>query len=478
VNVLDMHHFRVRPLIPTPGQDAQAVARAPVPPAPGEASLSGIVARLTSVNVFVLGLGLLTAPLMARALGPEGRGAYAAVLAPLALAPSLLTFGLPVFAAREAADKVAPGRIFGSIAPFMIVVSVVCVGAAPWIADHFGQGRSEVRDPLLAGFVLSPILLLSAITYGVVSGQQRWNRVIASRLAAALTGAVGIVTFYVLGRLTVSAAAYLFIAGSLLAAVPTASALRGHGRFVYDRRLARRALRFGPAAWLWQTGALANARIDQLLMVTMTSARQLGLYAIAVTIGNLCNVFIAAIGPALLPRMVEGGKDLTPRAFRTTVFLTLFGVIPIGVAAPFVVPVLFGPAFADAVPMVWILLLAALPAAGRYVLTSALIASSLPRWAAIAEGSAVVVTVTGLLVLLPSLGGLGAALVSLVAYTVALLILLFAVRRELALPLSAFLTVQSQDVAVVARRLRTSATGAASALRGRQTRRRAAHAPR
>jgi O-antigen/teichoic acid export membrane protein len=447
-------------------QDAEAAARAPAAPAPGEASLSGIVARLTSVNVFVLALGLLTAPLMARALGPEGRGAYAAVLAPLALAPSILTFGLPVFAAREAADKVSPGRILGSIAPFMAVVSIVCVCAAPWISDHFGQGRSEVRDPLLIGFILSPILLLSAITYGIVSGQQRWNRIIASRLAAALTGAAGIVTFYALGHLTVSAAAFLFIAGSLLAAVPTASVLRGHGRFAYDRQLARRALRFGPAAWLWQTGALANSRIDQLLMVTMTSERQLGLYAIAVTIGNLCNVFIAAIGPALLPRMVSGARGLTPRAFRTTVVLTLLGVIPIGIAAPFVVPFLFGSAFEDAVPMVWILLLAALPAAGKYVLTSALIASSLPRWAAIAEGTAVVVTVTGLLVLLPSLGGIGAGLVSLVAYTVALVILLFAARRELGLPLSAFLTLQAGDVAVVAHRLRTGAARARTALRG------------
>jgi len=119
--------------------------------------------------------------------------------------------------------------------------------------------------------------------------------------------------------------------------------------------------------------------------------------------------------------------------------------------------------------MVWILLVAALPAAGRYVLTSALIASSLPRWAAIAEGSAVVVTVAGLLVLLPSLGGIGAGLVSLVAYTVALIILLFAACRELGLPLSAFLTLQSGDVAVVAHRLRTSAARARSALRSRRT---------
>jgi O-antigen/teichoic acid export membrane protein len=38
---------------------------------------------------------LMTGPLLARSLGPEGRGLMAALLAPLALANVLFTFGVP-----------------------------------------------------------------------------------------------------------------------------------------------------------------------------------------------------------------------------------------------------------------------------------------------------------------------------------------------------------------------------------------------
>jgi O-antigen/teichoic acid export membrane protein len=416
---------------PRQGNDAEARDGA-------QGSLSGIVARLTFVNAVILGFGLLTGPLMARALGPEGRGAYAAVVGPLSLAPLILTFGLPVFVSREAANGVSPGRILGSIGPFLFGVSVICVCSAPWIADYFGQGRAAVRDPLLVGLLLMPMLLLSTITFAVVSGLQFWNRAIASRLTGALVGVVGTVTLYACGQLTVFSASCVLIGGSLAAAVPTLSVLRGHGRFLYDRHLARRAVRLGPAAWLWQTGALTNSRIDQLLMVTLTSERQLGLYAIAVTIGSLCNVFLGALGPALLPRMVAGGHDVTPRTFRITIVLTLGGIIPIGIAAPYVVPFLFGGEFRDAVPMVWVLLIAAVPSAGRFVLTSALLASASPKWAAIAEGTAVVFTVVGLLLLLPTLGGIGAGLVSIAAYTASLAILLYGVHRRFDLPISAF----------------------------------------
>jgi O-antigen/teichoic acid export membrane protein len=235
----------------------------------------------------------------------------------------------------------------------------------------------------------------------------------------------------------------------MLAIMPAIVSLRHEGPFVFDRAVARRATKFGPAAWLWELSSLSNARLDQLLMVKLVSARELGLYAIAVTASGMSTVFLSAIGPALLPKVARGAHDLAPRACRLSLLATAAGAVSVGVAGPFLVPLLFGPAFRAAVPMLEILLLAGVPATGVQVLSSALLAGDRPRWTAAAEAAAVFVTIPGLILLLPGFGGVGAAAVSLVAYSVTFGVLLIGARRRFAVAVRVFLIPRVADALVL-----------------------------
>jgi O-antigen/teichoic acid export membrane protein len=182
------------------------------------------------------------------------------------------------------------------------------------------------------------------------------------------------------------------------------------------------------------------------LMVTLTTSSQLGLYAVAVSLAGVSNVFSSTLGIALLPRITRGETAVVARA--SSITLTISVVLNIGLAAacPVVLPLLFGANFRDAVPMVWILAAAAVPNTGTQVLTASLIGAGRPRFVALSELTAVGITVGGLLFLVGPLGGIGAALVSLAAYSITFVIMAVGSMREFRLPLRRLIVPTRRDL--------------------------------
>ncbi|MGH2899052.1 MAG: oligosaccharide flippase family protein, partial [Solirubrobacteraceae bacterium] len=75
-----------------PGPDADGA------PASG---FGGVIARLAGLNALVVVVAMITGPLLARVLGPTGRGELSAIITVLVLAPLVLDFGLGDFITRE-----------------------------------------------------------------------------------------------------------------------------------------------------------------------------------------------------------------------------------------------------------------------------------------------------------------------------------------------------------------------------------------
>jgi O-antigen/teichoic acid export membrane protein len=394
----------------------------------GGLRLRGVVARLSGANAAFMAVSLITGPLLARSLGPSGRGALAAVAVPVSLGPILLGLGLPAFVTREAARGEPNENLLGTVGLVYLLVGALAAVAAVPVAAYFAQGREPVRVALTIAMLAMPVLLWGQLLLGLANGRQRWRMVLGARLAPAAVALLGTTALFALGRLHLAQAAALVLLGTFASIVPTLGILRGMGRPRVRRRLLRSSLRFGLPAWLWQAGTLTNARLDQLLMVSLTSPSQLGLYAVAASIASVPSVFAGALGPALLPRVAQGEEALIGRVCRVSLLVAALGGAVLAALCPLVLPLLFGASFAAAVPMALVLIAASVPNAGTQVLTSALLAADRPRIVAVAEGVSVAITVVGLLLLIGPLGGLGAALVSAGAYTVTFAILLWGAR--------------------------------------------------
>ena len=100
------------------------------------------------------------------------------------------------------------------------------------------------------------------------------------------------------------------------------------------------------------------------------------------------------------------------------------GVVPLAAVAYWLVPVVFGAGYRDAVPLLWILAPGAVFLACGQVTGDLLRGRNRPIVVAWAQGLAAVFTVVLLVVLLPLVGVYGAAIASTIAYGSALAVML------------------------------------------------------
>lgn len=415
--------------------------------AAGGARLSSVVGRLTAVNIAIAAAGILTGPLQARALGPEGRGELAAIFVPLIIAPMLLSLALGAYVGREiASGRKSVAELIGSVGPLLLVMTLIGMAAGFPVAELLAGGDEVIHDYLIIGFMALPIGMIGTLLVALMAGMERWRMVIFMRLVPIALPFIAIVWMYIFGEMTVARIVIVTIVAGGLAIIPAIVAVARAGRPVFRVAIARASLSFGLRTWLGGLAQLANVRMDQLLMITLVSDSELGLYAVAVTLAGMSNFVLGAISPPLITRVAQGDKALIPQALR--IVLLTVGALNLSVAAltPVLLPLIFGSAFEPAVDQAIVLLLAGVPFAGLVILSAALAADGAPGTSSIGEGMALVITVPGLFLLVPSMGGLGAALVSLVAYGLSFGYQLLRTRRRLGGPMRSYLFPQTQDL--------------------------------
>jgi len=424
--------------------DDPAFPAAEIAPVP---RLSSIVARLSFANVLIAAVGFITGQLQARALGPTGRGELAAIIVPVTLAPQILAFALGAYAAREAASgRRSVNELVGSVGlPLLLISAIGMAGALP-AADALANGNGTVETYLAIGFLILPIGLLGGLGFAILGGLGRWTLVIASKMIAVCVPFIGIVALYLLDEMSVGRVAALTLAGGVLSVIPAFAVMARAGRPVLRMTVSRASISFGFRSWVGGLAQLANARLDQLLMIPLVSASELGLYAVAVSLAGLSSFLSGALGPPLITRVAGGDTAIVPRALRVTLGAVATMNLALAVVTPLVLPLLFGADFKGAVDQALVLLLAGVPLAGISVLAAALAADGAPGTSSVGEGIALAVTVPGLVLLVPGLGGMGAAIVSLLAYGASFCFQLIAVRRRHGGALRPYLVPYREDI--------------------------------
>jgi O-antigen/teichoic acid export membrane protein len=416
--------------------DDGAAAKAGSPaagPQPRSPRLGTVARNLTLVNLTYTLAALVTSPLQARALGPAGRGELAAVTVVLSVFAALGDFGLGAYAVRESARGRAVRMLVGSIGPQLLVLGIVYAALAPLVAHFVADGRDAVAVLLLIGLLLTPLTLPSGLTTAIVWGRQRWGLYALQRLALPVGTLTVYSVLYLLDSLTVMSAGITLIGLSIAGVLPGYIVLRGAGRPEHDRGVAQEARRYGRRVWVTVLASQTNARLDQLLMTRLVPSSELGLYVVAFNFSLLQSSFTNAVSSALLPRIAADDASVVARALRIVVLLTALLSTLLFVSAPFVVPAVFGDNFSEAVLMCQILVIAAVPFGIVQLMTATLNGINKPGIAARGELISIAITVPLLILFVGQYGGEAAAVVSLTAYTVTALYLVFSVRRLLGL---------------------------------------------
>ena len=193
---------------------------------------------------------------------------------------------------------------------------------------------------------------------------------------------------------------------------------RGAGR--PSLKLARGVAAYGTRAELNSVTLLLNGRLDFIIVTALVGPAALGIYAVASRTAELLRLPSLAINYVLFPAYARlGGRSAEVQAraaIRRTWWVPAVVAVPVAVAAPVLLPLVYGPAFRAAVVPTWILLGGLAGGSVYGVLSAFLSGTGRPGLTSIAQAAGLVVTVALDLTLIPHYGIVGAATASAFAY--------------------------------------------------------------
>lgn len=440
-------------------------------PAPG-----GRVARSMGItflgNLFPPLAALVSGPVLAHALGVEGRGEVAAATAPLGLAVALVTFGVPeavtfAVARHPGAVRVAARNGFALlIAAGLLAMGVVLV-ARTWLSG----GDPGIATLMAVASLATVPNLLVGVLRGVASGVGQWTLVASERVLASGLRLVALLVLAATGNLTVVAATIV------LAAMPVAGALSylrlprrlpPPGQDVPEVTSTRRLVGFGLRVWAGAVSGILLARVDQTLMTPLSDPVQLGLYVVAVSVSELPLIINSAVRDVTF--VTDARRDdpdrLTASARISFLACTVAG-LGLGLTMPWWLPLLFGEEFRPAVLVAAVLLVAVVAGTPGSIGGAGLSARGRPGLRSVSLAVACVLNLGLLVLLVPRWGAMGAAWATCVGTVTASTLNLVFLQRLFGIPMRRFYGLRRSDLVL----LRRAARDAAGAVRGRVRRR-------
>jgi O-antigen/teichoic acid export membrane protein len=400
-------------LISEPANGVDAAGASPPPwdsVARGSALL--LSARITGNAGFFVAVLLL-----ARALGPTGRGTIAFVLVTAMVLGRVVTLGVAeattVFAARRPARRpvLLSNLLLVAVAGACLGALLVC-GALLLLPGARPAGIAPVEVGALALGTLVTALVEAGYAFLLGCGRLRQSALVTASASWVYALFLGVV--WAGPGLTVARAAFIWAAAEGVRFVVLLSfSVRGVGLGRPNLRLLRESVTFGLRAWIGSLSTFLNFRTDQILMGFIASEAALGAYAVAVNASEVLLYLPWAAATALLPVIAREAPDLrierTLRAFRSVAMITGASIVVAALVGPALIPIVFGDDFDRSVgPFLWLL-----PGAGGFaaiaVFSNALVASGSPGLSSLGPIVSLGVGLSLDLILIPPFGATGAA---------------------------------------------------------------------
>lgn len=391
--------------------------------------------------------------LLARTLGPRGRGELAAIQTWPNVLGTLALLGLPesivYFAAKnrnEAARYAATATSIAIVSSSLVTISAVLI--LPVLLHN--QSASTVRTAQIYSLII--LLYSGGLSFNVLRAHEKFPQWNLLRLLPSLSWS-GIVAVAFITKLTRPGPIALSqLASAAIMVIPfvvvTKRAIRGSWR--PQRALVGPLLRYGLPNAATVLPQVLNLSLDQMIMVAAIPARDLGLYVVSVGWASLVSPAILAIGTVAFPAVASldsptEQQDALALASRRAVLISATLAVTAASLSPWGIALLFGPAYRGAIPAGVVLSLAVAVRAYAHVLQEGLRGLGRPSWVLGSEAIGLASTGVFLALLLPARGILGAAIASLLAYTTVLVVLLTVLARVERFPLRSLLVPTAAD---------------------------------
>jgi antigen flippase len=399
----------------------------------------------TILTRFVLSAGnLATGVLTARTLAAGGRGEQTAMLLWPTLICYLLTLGVPS-ALRYCVRKEPHRRaeFFSVSVVAALCMSVVAFGVGVLLIPlwlHANPAHVVAGAQLL--MIFAPIVMVGLVFVAMLEALGRFAAVNSMSTFTVVATLLSLVVLISTHRLTPFVSALTYLGPPVFTLIWAGWLLRENFRAsFFDPRPALRTLgSYGIRSYGIDVLATLSTQVDQVLVVGILSAANMGVYAVALAASRVLLILHSAVVTVVFPSATgleqERIVSMVARAARVSTATALACAFVLVIALPYLIPLMYGHDFLGAVRVAQLLTLEALIGGLVYVLAQTFMALGRPALVTLLQGIGLVVAVPAMLLLIPRFGLLGAALGLLLSTCVrfALVLLSFPTVLKISVP--------------------------------------------
>lgn len=390
----------------------------------GGAGMLRATSTLIPLMVASAGLNGAVAVVTARSLGAEGRGQLVLVITVAAFTGLLVGCGTNVvarFHLVSARLHLSLSDYLGLIVVLGIIETAVVIPTAA--VSLLASGAPLSSAGLLAATLLGPLSMAAVLIRDAVNAYGNTTRAAFFTFLGTFFVFVGAAALSVQGSSSTSSFIYILAAGSAVEITCDLLWLRKGCHQVrprFNAPVMANLIRRGAPALGLTAGQTLTFRVDRYIMGFILGAGSVGVYAMAATLSELLRLVPTALGQILFYRTASRELSLSAltRARRMTLLIMVPGLCAFAVFAPNLIAVTLGPAFADAVTPLRILLLGEVAIMSFQIdsrVLSGLGAASAGGLAGLLGLASVVVLD---LILIPRHGLNGAAVASVISYMI------------------------------------------------------------
>ncbi|WP_373230138.1 oligosaccharide flippase family protein [Cohnella sp.] len=398
------------------------------------------VLRTSATNFLVMVISTLTSIVTARMFGVIGKGEFSAILFWPTLLAGLVGFGLPtslIYNMKQ--NKSGGGDFVRAGFLFQIPVSVV-VGIIAWIWLPVWLGNypaAVIQITRWFTVLMLPILLAINLISALAQSTGNFKIYNGVRLYVPLCNLAGLAVLWSVGNFSLHFAALVFLVTSVMVISWSLYNIRDVIRIDWFKglgnRVAARAL-FGYGSKVFGVELLGTlySQFDKIIILSMLTARDLGLYTVVYALSRIFNVVQMAITNVIFPKVTGMDKDkviaTVGRAFRLSLIIMTIVVIPSMFIGRFLMGFLFGAPFLEASTAFYLLSVECILGGGSWILASSFNAMGRPGLVLIRQLIALAVTIGLFFVFTPLYGLNGIALALLIGAVIRLIVTMASMR--------------------------------------------------
>ena len=394
-----------------------------------------LITFYTQIGTLVLGIA--AAIIIARVLGPSGKGAYTLIILVPTLLAALGNLGIGManiyFIGKEryelkeiASNSIIAGLGLGIILTFASLIYLFVF--QPSFLEGF-------KLWLFIATLALPAFLIADYFQTILLGENKINQYNLVLLAQSSVILILLAAFLFAFKGGVLEAILAWTGGVLFAAILAILLVRQLTKIGWSFHwlLFKDSVKFGVQGHIGNIIGLLNYRLDMILISFFMGVTFVGYYSVAVGLVEALWYFPGAVGTVLFARTsgltTEEANESTPRICRNSIFLTFLAAILLFGLGKTIITLFFGASFLPALKPLWILLPGVVFFTLSKVLGNELNGRGKPIIGTIAAAVSLGVNIPLNLLLIPIWGISGAAFASTISYSLDGLIILIAFLR-------------------------------------------------